>query len=431
MESEAARLECSIGIMAYNEATNIADAIASILQQRVPSCTVAEVIVVASGCTDATVPIVSAIAARDRRVRLVTQEHREGKASAINCFLAMARSPIAVLASADVRVKDGALDALLRNFCDPTVGMVGGRPVPVNNECSLLGHTVHLMWRMHDQVARGEPKLGEMVAFRTVIPQIPVDTPVDEISIQALIMQIGYRLVYEPAAIIHNRGPATVADFLRQRRRIYAGHLLVRRQQGYAAATMDTRRLVRTLVQLAPFSTPRTAAWTAGAVGLEALARGLGYYDYLRRRSHQIWQIAPTTKAPIASPSEAQSVMVFRAVDFHLQELELGKQAARALTQHVLHQVRRVVGPGATVTAREADLVIVLLAARRDVAEELAARCVRAVTDAPFFLPRRDDAILINLAYGIITFSSPVPEAQDPTGAVFDPASSALAVTQI
>ena len=69
------------------------------------------------------------------------------------------------------------------------------------------------------------PKLGEIVAFRNVIPRIPLDTAVDELSIQALITQLGYQLVYEPEAVVYNRGPATVGDFLRQRRRIYAGHL--------------------------------------------------------------------------------------------------------------------------------------------------------------------------------------------------------------
>ena len=55
-------LACSVGIMAYNEAANIASAIETILHQRITVGHVAELIVVASGCTDATVPIVTAIA---------------------------------------------------------------------------------------------------------------------------------------------------------------------------------------------------------------------------------------------------------------------------------------------------------------------------------------------------------------------------------
>src|SRR5204863_6446333 len=156
-------------------------------------------------------------------------------------------------------VKDGTIDALLRHFEDPTVGMVGGHPTPVNSETTFLGHAVHLQWRLHDRIARETPKLGEIVAFRNVVPSIPLDTPVDEISIQALVEQLGYRLVYEPQAIVYNRGPTTVRDFLRQRRRIYAGHLRVADQQGYSAPTMSSARLLRTPLRSRALLSPRGA----------------------------------------------------------------------------------------------------------------------------------------------------------------------------
>src|SRR4051812_31081752 len=190
-----AGVACSVGIMAYNEEANIADAIATILGQQLRSSHVAELIVVASGCEDGTVAIVSDIAHHDPRVRLVEQPQREGKASAINLFLGAATAPVLLMVSADVLVEDGTIDALLRHFDDPGVGMVGGHPIPVNHETTFLGHAVHLQWRMHDRIARETPKLGEIVAFRNVVPSIPLDTPGDEISIHALVTQLGYRLV--------------------------------------------------------------------------------------------------------------------------------------------------------------------------------------------------------------------------------------------
>ena len=74
-------LACSVGIMAYNEAANIASAIETILHQRITVGHVAELIVVASGCKDQTVAIVADIARDDARVRLLVQERREGKAA--------------------------------------------------------------------------------------------------------------------------------------------------------------------------------------------------------------------------------------------------------------------------------------------------------------------------------------------------------------
>ena len=149
----------------------------------------------------------------------------------------------------------------------------------MNDESTFLGHAVHLLWRLHDRLAREAPKLGEIVAFRNVVPSIPLDTAVDEISIQALITQLGYRVVYEPDAIVFNRGPSTVSDFLRQRRRIYAGHLRVRHQQGYAASTMSVRR-VGPVRQTRTEATARSRAsadrrgWRpSGSVGATAATR--------------------------------------------------------------------------------------------------------------------------------------------------------------
>jgi glycosyltransferase involved in cell wall biosynthesis len=156
--------------MAYNEEANIAAAVDSILGQDLFTASVEELIVVASGCEDRTAAVVRELSHRDSRVRLIEQAEREGKASAINLFIAAARSPILVMASADVLLKEGTLEALLRHFDDPSVGMVGAHPIPVNDEVTLLGHAVHLQWRLHDQIARESPKLGEVVAFRNVVP---------------------------------------------------------------------------------------------------------------------------------------------------------------------------------------------------------------------------------------------------------------------
>src|SRR5690349_10962398 len=86
----APTLTCSVGIMAYNEAANIAKAIESVIGQSLATATIREVIVVASGCTDNTVAVVSELMRHEDRIRLIVQERREGKAAAINLFLGTA-----------------------------------------------------------------------------------------------------------------------------------------------------------------------------------------------------------------------------------------------------------------------------------------------------------------------------------------------------
>jgi glycosyltransferase involved in cell wall biosynthesis len=401
-------LGCSVGIMAYNEEANIANAIDSVLGQTVHRGRIDELIVVASGCTDATASIVADLALKEPRLRLLVQEHREGKASAINQFIGAARSPVLLMVGADVQVRDGSFDAMLRHFDDPQAGMVGGHPIPVNDEATFLGHAVHLLWRLHDRLARDAPKLGEIVAFRNVVPSIPIDSAVDEISIQALVTQLGYQLVYEPQAVVYNRGPATIRDFLRQRRRIYAGHLRIRRQQGYTASTMSVKRITRALLGSGSFATPRAALWTLCAIALEATARALGRLDHVRHQPHHVWKTVTTTKRHIAEGANQQTlqnVLVFHIVDFHRQQLELGIHAGRQLTHQVMRQIQQGLTSSDAVSVQRGGTIIALVSGDREEAQHAAGDIVQCVQATPVVFNGHRDGVTVRLVCGIIAFS--------------------------
>jgi cellulose synthase/poly-beta-1,6-N-acetylglucosamine synthase-like glycosyltransferase len=284
--------------MAHNEEANIAHTLRAVLAQRSPAVDIQEIIVVASGCTDRTVAIVETLAREEPRLRLCLQAKREGKASAINLFFQQARGQILILLGADVIPAEQAFEHLCAPFQHAAIGMVGGRPVPVNDPDTFMGHAVHLLWYLHDRIARQSPKLGEIVALRPIISAIPSTSAVDEISIQALITQSGYQLVYQPACLVYNKGPLTVRDFLKQRRRIYAGHLNILRQHHYAASTMSLLPILRQLyaARCSILRSPRRVCWTLGAIALEICARLLGYYDHWRRREHFIWPMVVSTK---------------------------------------------------------------------------------------------------------------------------------------
>jgi len=289
------KISVSIGICAYNEEKNIGQLLQQLLRQKTSTVDVREILVVSSGSTDRTDEIVRQFSEKDSRIRLIRQKRRKGKASAVNILLREATQPICVLESADTLPAVNAIELLCRPFLDPEVGMTGGRPVPLNSRDGFMGDVGWLLWTLHHRISLRSPKMGELVAFRRVVDAIPEDIVVDEYYIQAVIQAMGYKLVYVPEAVVYNKAPSTIADFLNQRRRIYAGYLQARGKLGQMPKTM---KLADTLCETASivFHSPSKLPAVLFAMTLEAVARLLGVYDYYRGRQHHIWQVAQTTK---------------------------------------------------------------------------------------------------------------------------------------
>jgi poly-beta-1,6-N-acetyl-D-glucosamine synthase len=299
LETHVDKVACSIGIMAYNEEANIEHLLRAISSQHTTIAEIREIIVVSSGCTDRTEEIVTNYAKIDRRVRLLAQEKREGKASAINLYLSVAAGDIFILESADTIPDLDTVENLIRPFQEPRIGMTGARPVPVNPPDRFIGFTVNLYWRMHHEVALADPKSGEMIAFRNIFRQLPKDTAVDEASIEAMITHAGFRIAYAGDAVVRNKGAETIRDFLKQRRRVAAGHRHLQATQEYKVSTTKWGNLVRLARQLAKEATqnPKHIAWIGCAVALEIYGRFLGAYDYHFKKTNPfVWDIAESTK---------------------------------------------------------------------------------------------------------------------------------------
>lgn len=289
-------LRTSICVCAYNEEQNIGRLLEVLLAQKLTQVAVADIFVVSSGSTDGTDDIVQAYCQKGNSIQLVRQAVRAGKASAINQFLKEVRTELCLLVSADIFPMPDAVERLSLPFRDSVVGMTGARIIPVNRPDSFLGFAGHMLWRMHHQIAMHHPKVGEMVAFRKVFSHIPEDIAVDEAYIESAITQAGYEILYVPQAIIYNKSPETVSDFLRQRRRIHAGHLDLRRRFRYQTSTMALPALLPVALSQLGWN-PRHNLWALATMGLEAYGRFLGMYDfYIRKREHAVWEMASTTK---------------------------------------------------------------------------------------------------------------------------------------
>jgi cellulose synthase/poly-beta-1,6-N-acetylglucosamine synthase-like glycosyltransferase len=293
------KIRCSVGVTAYNEETNIGHLLAALLDQHLHSVEIAEIIVVASACTDRTIPIVREYMAYDDRVMLIEQERREGKTSAINLFLAAAESEICVLESGDTLPHEYAVEHLVRMFKDPSVGMVGAQKVAVNTPDHIAGLLSHLRLRMEHELCLEIPRLGEMIAFRKLFDNIPPDVAMDEAFVESLVVKHGLSVKYAPDAIVYNTGPTTIPDFIRQRRRNHAGHLYLRHKYGYAVSSMDNSRVAR--IAFKELWGIVRLVWVLFLLAfIEAWSRLLGWYDFaIKRDRHVVWNMAWSQKQDV------------------------------------------------------------------------------------------------------------------------------------
>ncbi len=248
-ETSGEKIPITIGICAYNEERNIERTIRSIFRQHDTVYSLEDVLVVSSGSTDGTNDIVRSLSDEFPQVKLIVQEKREGKNSAINLLFENKKTEVMVFLNADNILESvESLNKLIEPFRDKDVGMVGGRPIPTNRPYGFAGYTVQLMWYMHHLVALQKPKTGELIAFRDLGTRLPTDMQSDEDILRMKLEEQGYKTVYAPEATILNRGPETVGDYIKQRTRVNIGEGYLKKKFGYGLPTHDYRLLMNAFI---------------------------------------------------------------------------------------------------------------------------------------------------------------------------------------
>ena len=284
------KIYCDIGIAAYNEDKDIGRLLQSILSQNLHYVNINNIYIATSGCTDRTNEIVKEFFKKDSRIKLITQKQRQGKFSAINLIMSHIKSEIAVLCSGDIFLGDNAIENLVFSFSDPTIGAVGCHPVPLDKSCRFIGFVVTFLWFLHHRISMERPKLSEMIAFRrSLIDEIP-PTAVDEATIEAKVVEKGYRLGYAKDAKVYNRGAKTIRDFITQRRRIACGHIWLDRNMSYRVSTVSVSKIMCIILKESG-KYKNKWLWIFGTILLEGFSRVLGFYDYyIRRNYHFVWK---------------------------------------------------------------------------------------------------------------------------------------------
>lgn len=301
--SSIARCPIAIGVMAYNEESNIERLLDSILAQDVAH-RITRLIVIASGCTDRTCDLVDAYAERDARVELVVEGRRAGKIAAINTFLRRVTEPVVLVSCGDLVFEPGSLRAMLAPLGREGVGMTGGHPVPVNSEATFVGFAVNLMWKLHHRIARVQPKMGELVAFRNVFGELDVTALCDELSIEKKIRDAGLSITYAEDARIRNKGPETLREFVRQRVRWNAANFQIVSDHAMQVSTLRPDRVFAALRDLIREERPSLRR-VALVAAVEFYCKARAYADLFVLKSHQkhrVWAPIVSTKTLEAKP---------------------------------------------------------------------------------------------------------------------------------
>lgn len=200
----------SLLIPAYNEEAHIEATLRNKLSLDYPPDKL-EIIVISDGSTDGTDALVQAVA--HPQVRLIRQEARAGKTAALGRAVGEARGEVVVFSDANSLYAPDALRKLVRNFADPDVGYVTGKMVYVNDADSTIGESCSAFMRYENLLRRLETRAGSIVGVDGGIdavrrhlyrPMRPDQLP--DFVLPLKVIEQGYRVVYEPEAIL--REPA-------------------------------------------------------------------------------------------------------------------------------------------------------------------------------------------------------------------------------
>ena len=158
----------SVVLAVHDEAARISSRLDELLTLIGNTRRKAEVVVVADGCTDATVAL--ARAHPSPLVRVIELCENEGKARALSRGSEVATGDILVFADARQRWAAGSLHRLLDNFNRPEVGAVTGELILDAPDGALEG--VGLYWRYEKWLRRNEGRLHSTVGVSGAISAV-------------------------------------------------------------------------------------------------------------------------------------------------------------------------------------------------------------------------------------------------------------------
>jgi cellulose synthase/poly-beta-1,6-N-acetylglucosamine synthase-like glycosyltransferase len=285
-----------------------------------------EIILVSDGSTDGTAELLAG-QSNPRLTAIILTEHC-GKAVAVNAGVARATGDVILFVDIRPEIAVGAIQQLVSNFADPTVGCVAGELI-LRKEChdDASAAVSGVYWRYEKWIRTCESICGSPVGvyggFYAIRRELAVPQPpgmiLDDMFQPLSIIRQGYRSVLDPQAYVYDTWPTKIEKEFHRKVRTLAGNFQLFQ---LAPWTLTTRNPV--LFQLVSHKVMRLVVpYLMVLLLISTLALSRGSLLYAAFAGFQIvsWTVAIAAlryKIPllhrVAAPASALFVLMAAAV---------------------------------------------------------------------------------------------------------------------
>lgn len=218
----------SLIIPCYNEAAYVRAKLDNSLALAYPKDRL-EIIVISSGSDDGTEKIVAEYA--EQGVRCIAELVRAGKEAAMQRAARDARGEILVFTDANAWLPPEAMERMARWFSDSDVGCVSGEKRLEQSADARAGRGEGAYWRYESALKKLDSRVGstmgaagELIAMRAELMSYrETDNIIEDFMLSMRVVEVGYRVVYEPDAYATEEASQRMEDLFERRARIAAG----------------------------------------------------------------------------------------------------------------------------------------------------------------------------------------------------------------
>lgn len=263
--------EFTVGICATGDVKSLGSLLSRVLEEKYPSpLTLKKIIIVASGCLASSLSFARELSKRDKRVLLIEESIRYGKAEAINRIIQNAVGEYFVFVNSDAMPERRSISQLLLAINnDSAIGLISGCPV-FDRTQGLTSRVLQFMWFAHNECSKqlndasvSNHCSDELMVVRSgAMHTLPHGLVNDGAYMAGMAKCDGYLVKFSERSRVKIEVPTRLFDLIRQRRRITYGHVQVWKLTGRAPKTLESLLL--------------SSPWTSLSIVVRTVARHPG-----------------------------------------------------------------------------------------------------------------------------------------------------------